>query len=43
VYPFEVDYDAKVQWLALFLIFWALFLELLHGIYQIVVSVKEWY
>lgn len=43
IFPYDSVTDVRMQWTALFMVFIALFFELLHAFHQVMISVKEWY
>ena len=43
IYPYESITDVRMQWSALFLVFIALFFEIVHAVHQVMISIKEWY
>lgn len=43
VKPFGRNFDLNIQWMAIFLIFLGLFLEMIHLVFSIVKLIREWW
>jgi hypothetical protein len=43
VQPFSSSFDFKIQWLAIFLIFLALLLEIINIIAALIIAIREWW